>query len=250
MPEPDIFPEQDFGRVSLRAARGPADMQQVAELRKVRFRDNKSGDMDSFDALCTHLLVAEKGREAALACARIRVLRGAALNSCYSGQHYDLSPLIEADLNALELGRICIALDRRQDPDILRVLLSGIARFAVAAGVDVLIGCASFKGNDPARHKTALGWLRERHAGPPDLCPRKRDALSFDLPKLSEAGDQKAALHSIPPLLRMYMGMGGWVSDHAVRDPNLDTLHVFTAVEIAKIPPARKRLLMGMAQPR
>ena len=34
--------------------------------------------------------------------------------------------------------------------------------------------------------------------------------------------------------------MGGWVSDHAVRDPGLGTLHVFTAVEIARIPP-RKR---------
>ncbi|MBA4351813.1 MAG: ornithine-acyl-ACP acyltransferase, partial [Rhodobacter sp.] len=34
-----------------------------------------------------------------------------------------------------------------------------------------------------------------------------------------------------------------WVSDHAVLDPDLDTLHVFTAVEIAAIPPVRARLL-------
>lgn len=250
MPEPTIFQEQDYGRIKLRAAHSPADLEQVAALRKVRFRNNKSADMDRFDALCTHLLVSENGSDEALACARIRLLHGAALDSGYSGQHYDLSPLIEADLHALELGRICIAQDRRQDPDIFRALLSGIARFAVAARADVLIGCASFSGNDPARHEAALGWLMARHAGPAALCPRKRDALAFDLPRISEGKDQKAAVQSIPPLLRMYLGMGGWVSDHGVRDPNLNTLHVFTAVEIARIPPARKRLLMGMTQPR
>jgi putative hemolysin len=92
--------------------------------------------------------------------------------------------------------------------------------------------------------------LRARHTGPAELCPAKRDPLAFDLPQPGDIADQKGAMQSIPPLLRMYLGMGGWVSDHAVRDPNLDTLHVFTAVEIARIPPNRKRLLMGMAQSR
>ena len=37
--------------------------------------------------------------------------------------------------------------------------------------------------------------------------------------------------------------MGGWVSDHAVVDNDLGTLHVFTGVEISRIPAARARLL-------
>ena len=41
--------------------------------------------------------------------------------------------------------------------------------------------------------------------------------------------------------------MGGWVSDHAVIDARMNTLHVFTGVEIAAIPPARKRLLRAVA---
>jgi hypothetical protein len=40
--------------------------------------------------------------------------------------------------------------------------------------------------------------------------------------------------------------LGGWVSDHAVIDPDLDTLHVFTAVEVARIPPARARALRAL----
>ncbi len=47
----------------------------------------------------------------------------------------------------------------------------------------------------------------------------------------------------MPPLLRTYLAMGGWVSDHAVIDRALHTLHVLTVVEIAKIPPARAKAL-------
>jgi hypothetical protein len=37
--------------------------------------------------------------------------------------------------------------------------------------------------------------------------------------------------------------MGGWVTDHAVIDYDLNTLHVFTGVEISRVPAARARLL-------
>jgi L-ornithine Nalpha-acyltransferase len=51
----------------------------------------------------------------------------------------------------------------------------------------------------------------------------------------------------MPPLLKTYLMMGGWVSDHAVVDRDLGTMHVFTGVEISAIPPARKRLLRSVA---
>ena len=51
----------------------------------------------------------------------------------------------------------------------------------------------------------------------------------------------------MPPLLRTYLIMGGWVSDHAVVDRQMNTLHVFTGLEIGAIPPARKKLLRAVA---
>lgn len=54
--------------------------------------------------------------------------------------------------------------------------------------------------------------------------------------------DPKRAMAELPPLLRTYLMMGGWVSDHAVVDRHLNTLHVFTGLEIRAIPPARARL--------
>jgi len=41
--------------------------------------------------------------------------------------------------------------------------------------------------------------------------------------------------------------MGGWVSDHAVLDFDLDTLHVFTGLEIRAIPEGRARALRMVA---
>ena len=54
-------------------------------------------------------------------------------------------------------------------------------------------------------------------------------------------------MRHMPPLLRTYLGMGGWVSDHAVIDRDLDTLHVFTGVEVGAIPDRRKRALRALA---
>ena len=53
-------------------------------------------------------------------------------------------------------------------------------------------------------------------------------------------------MQAMPPLLRTYLMMGGWVSDHAVIDPQMNTLHVFTGLEIRAIPEARKRLLRAV----
>ena len=49
----------------------------------------------------------------------------------------------------------------------------------------------------------------------------------------------------LPPLLRFYLALGARVSDHAVVDRDLDTLHVLTLLRPADIPPARLRALLG-----
>ena len=59
--------------------------------------------------------------------------------------------------------------------------------------------------------------------------------------------DPRRAMAAMPPLLRSYLAMGGWVSDHAVVDPAMQTMHVFTGVEVAAIPPSRKRLLRAVS---
>jgi len=55
--------------------------------------------------------------------------------------------------------------------------------------------------------------------------------------------DIKKTNADMPPVLITYLLMGGWVNNHAVIDRDLNTIHVFTAVDIKAIPQARKRFL-------
>lgn len=246
-PEPQPAQAFSFGRLQVCLVSDAQQMRDVQSLRAARFRGKRGGsDLDLFDPLCQHLLIRDQPAGNAVAAARLRVLsEPQAMATSYTAQFYDLTHLGARGTRLLEIGRICIADDRRQDPDILRALLAGLTRHAVAARAEMLMGCASFTGADPVRHAEALAYLAANHIGPADLRPRRRNALAVALP--GDAPVAAVALRRIPPLLRMYLGMGGWVSDHAICDPDLDTLHVFAAVETARIPPARLRVLQALA---
>jgi putative hemolysin len=64
--------------------------------------------------------------------------------------------------------------------------------------------------------------------------------------EITSKPDLARANAAMPPLLRTYLMMGGWVSDHAVIDRAMNTLHVFTALEIGTIPEARKTRLRAL----
>ena len=116
---------------------------------------------------------------------------------------------------------------------------------SIGAGVELLFGCSSFLGTDAAGYEDAFAMLRERHLAPKRWLPRVKAPKVFRFARALKLRkpDPRAAMAEMPPLLRSYLAMGGWVSDHAVVDSQMDTLHVFTGLEISAIPPGRARLL-------
>lgn len=236
------------GRLTVRAALSGGDMDRLLALRGRVFRgDAAAVDRDRFDAQAMQVLVEAGG--AVLAGFRLIALdSGADIGRGYAGQRYDLSRLAAFDTPILELGRFCTDPAAGADPDILRAAWAFITREVDARGVGMLCGCTSFPGADPAPHRAALAHLT-RHLAPAALAPAPRGAgaIPFARDLAGVVPDPVAALAGLPPLLRTYLMMGGWVSDHAVPDHDLDTLHVFTAVEIAAIPPARARALRALA---
>ncbi len=198
-------------------------------------------DGDAFDPLCRHLVVRE-GTGALVACCRVLgFAAGQDLSASYAAQVYDLTGLSAFPGHRMELGRFCLH-PARHDPDILRLIWGALTAIVDADGVAMLFGCSSFVGADPAPHLPALAALPP-YVGPAAYIPGPRAAERVGFP----AGPGTAA--GLPPLLRTYLTMGGWVSDHAVIDRDLDTLHVFTALPIAQIPAARARALRAIAAP-
>jgi putative hemolysin len=233
------------GRYAARFAQGPNE---VAAAQALRYRaffpargDGAGLDIDSFDVAAHHVLIWDQQDDDLVACYRIQIYQGAAVLQSYAGQFYDLSALAAFPGPLMELGRFCLH-PERHDPDILRLAWAAMAHLVDQAGVRLLFGCSSFAGADPARHAVALGFLAGR-IGPVCWRPGAKAAHRVDLAAHAGAGGQPQALEGIPALLRTYLGMGGWVSDHAVIDPQMNTLHVLTGVEIDKIPAPRARAL-------
>jgi putative hemolysin len=243
------------GRYRARIAQTKADLIAAQRLRAVAFlqaasRDHGILDQDSFDERCTHILVEEVEGGRLVCCFRMLALGdGGEIRRSYSAQFYELSALTKFQGTMVEMGRFCIAPDVH-DPDILRVAWGAITRFVDENGVELLFGCSSFQGADAEKHRDAFAMLAERHIAPRHWLPRvKSPSVVRFADRLRRATpDIKRSMLAMPPLLRTYLMMGGWVSDHAVIDKQLNTLHVFTGLEIAAIPPARKKLLRTVAQ--
>lgn len=202
-------------------------------------------DADDYDDRCNHVLIRDGGSGALVACFRMLTLSdGAKIGDSYAARYYNLSRLRDFRGRMVEIGRFCIH-PERHDPDILRLAWGALARHVDAQGIDMLFGCSSFIGTDTHGYEDAFAMLRERHLAPKRWLPRVKAPQVFRFARalrLRQA-DPRRAMAAMPPLLRSYLAMGGWVSDHAVVDRQLDTLHVFTGLEIRAIPPGRAKLL-------
>jgi putative hemolysin len=142
----------------------------------------------------------------------------------------------------IEVGRFCIAPDVL-DADVLRVAWGALTQVVDEKEVGMLFGCTSFAGTDPARYGRAFAKLQAKHLGPANLRPLPLTDQVIPLAQVPKTGTDP-----MPPLLRTYLAMGGWVSDYAVIDPQLNTLHVFTCLAVASVPPSRAAALRALAQ--
>jgi len=233
------------GRYSVYQAETARDIAAAQALRARCF--GLSRDADSFDHHCAHILVTRICDGALVCCFRMMPLSGAEISRSYSAQYYELDALAGYAGRMVEMGRFCVDPDV-SDPDILRVAWGAMTAYVDDNAVELLFGCSSFAGTETAHYLDAFAMLKARHLAPKRWLPRVKAPHVFRFAsRLRRKPDVRKAMLRMPPLLRTYLMMGGWVSDHAVVDRQMNTLHVFTGVEIGAIPPARKRLLRAVA---
>jgi L-ornithine Nalpha-acyltransferase len=242
------------GCYRLRTAATADDLRDLLNLRGLAFHPGRRQtadellDQDGFDPLCSHALIEDLRDGRLVGGFRLRVIRdGGQIGTSYAAQFYDLSRLQQFARPMVEIGRFCIHPDRH-DPDILRLAWAGLTRHVDAEGIEMMFGCSSFRGTDHDRYLDSFAMLRDAHLAPPQWRPGiKAPAVIRFGHALPAQPDRRRGLQGMPPLLRTYLMMGGWVSDHAVVDRQMNTLHVFTGLEISAIPDARKRLLRAVS---
>ena len=192
-------------------------------------------DFDSFDDYCDHLLVIDQSLPAGprRVVGTYRLLRRAAAASrgnFYSVDAYDIGQIEAFAGEILELGRSCIESAYRQR-SIMQLMWRGIADYVLYHDIGLMFGCASLPGTDPALHRLALSYLHHYHLAPPNLRARALPERYVAMNAMArEAIDTRKALGRLPPLIKGYLRLGGFVGDGAVIDRQFNTIDVSVVV--------------------
>ena len=205
-------------------------------------------DVDDFDTVCQHVLIENLETEKLICCYRIlKFDNGENISSSYSSKFYDLKALESYTEPMIEIGRFCID-SEVNDPSVVLTAWAALAQIVDQNQTELLFGCSSFEGIEKEKYLDSFALLRDRYMAPDHWRPKIKAAQVFYYSKdLIYKVDKKKALLNMPPLLKTYLSMGAWVSDHAVVDLNMKTLHLFTGMEISKIPQSRKQFLLNLA---
>jgi len=246
-----------IGPLEVRLARKKSEIRRAQRLRYKVFYEEMSAtpnalailsrrDEDSYDPIFDHLLVVDcadqgKGRwRRSKIVGTYRVLRqdvAGLYDGFYTQGEYDIAPLIEAkaDCSFMELGRSCVLKPYRTRRTI-ELLWQGIWSYVHEHGIDVMLGCASFEGTDPAAHAQALSFLHHTALAPEEWRVRAHDRLRIDMNMMpAEAICRRAALKALPPLIKGYLRAGAYIGDGAVIDHQFGTTDVLIILPVEAI---------------
>jgi len=193
-------------------------------------------DYDAFDNVADHLLVVDHalgdGERSVVGTYRlIRREAAALIGRFYSADEYDLTPVLEFPGRVLELGRSCVDVAYR-DRAAMQLLWRGIAAYVFWHRIDLMFGCASLAGTDPDALGPELTYLYLAHLAPPELRLRALPSRFVEMRRIDAAAlDARRALARLPPLIKGYLRLGGFVGDGAVVDRQFNTTDVAIIVK-------------------
>ncbi|MGO8914751.1 MAG: GNAT family N-acetyltransferase [Stellaceae bacterium] len=193
-------------------------------------------DFDDFDGICDHLLVVDHARgggpQAVVGTYRL-IRRPAAERHgrFYSAAEYDIAKMTAYPGEILELGRSCVDPSARGRPTV-QLLWRGLAAYVFHHDIALMFGCASLPGTDADALAVPLSYLYHHHLAPPALRPRALAQHYVDMRRLDAASLNPArALGDLPPLIKGYLRVGGFVGDGAVVDRQFNTTDVCVVVK-------------------
>ncbi len=247
LPDGAGFGELRAGPLGVRLAKEPWELEAAQALRYRVFYQEMGAiptaemaatrrDTDRFDAVADHLLVIDhalgEGPESVVGTYRlIRRPAAAKAGGFYSAGEYDIACIEAFPGEILELGRSCVDAGYRTRPT-LQLLWQGIAAYVFRHRIDLMFGCASLHGTDPDALAAPLTWLWHNHLAPPALRPRALADRYVEMRRMDPRRiDVRAVLNDLPPLIKGYLRLGGFVGDGAVIDHQFNTTDVCVVVK-------------------
>ncbi|KAA5605381.1 GNAT family N-acetyltransferase [Roseospira marina] len=193
-------------------------------------------DFDAFDEIADHLLVIDhslgNGPERVVGTYRLmRREHAARAGRFYTSAEYDISAIVNQPCEVMELGRSCVDV-RYRNRHTMQQLWRGIAAYVFRHDVGLMFGCASLHGNDVEEHAAALSYLHHCHLAPealrPVVLPQFYQTMNLMPP---EAYDARRVLAGLPPLVKGYLRLNGYVGDGAYIDQQFNTTDVCVIVK-------------------
>jgi L-ornithine Nalpha-acyltransferase len=241
------FTELRTGNLGVRLASSDAEIDAVQALRYRVFYQEMGAqadaatvaaerDIDAFDAVADHLLVVDhdlgEGPDSVVGTYRlIRQAAAAKLGRFYSADEFDISVLEKFPGEKLELGRSCTDVAYRSRA-VLQLLWRGIAAYVFHYGIDLMFGCASLNGTDPDALSAELTYLAAHHLAPPSIRPRALERRYVEMLRQDPSSlDARQSLMRLPPLIKGYLRLGGFVGEGAVIDRQFNTTDIAVVVQ-------------------
>ncbi|MEW5729589.1 MAG: GNAT family N-acyltransferase [Pseudomonadota bacterium] len=194
----------------------------------------RGADFDEFDAICDHLLVIDPAKGGSGVVGTYRLIRrsvGEAFGRFYTAGEYDIAKILDKGGNFMELGRSCVDAAYR-NRSTMNLLWAGIANYVWDNGIELMFGCASLPGTDPDKLAVQLSYLHHFHLAPAEIRPRALPGLHVGMDRLpKDAIDPRRALRELPPLVKGYLMLGGFIGDGAVIDQQFNTTDVCVMVK-------------------
>ena len=248
-PEPpaEAFEPIMVGNLVARLANTSAEIKAAQSLRYRVFYEEMSAipsdkvkatrrDFDRFDEICDHLLVIDTKRTdlPGGVVGTYRLLRSTVAQQnggFYTSDEYEIGRLVSGHGPTLELGRSCVEEEYRNRPT-MQLLWQSIAAYIFHYDIAIMFGCASMPGTDPEALAMPLSYMYHYHLAPPALRPIALRERYVDMRILPEDQiDQREALAALPPLIKGYLRLGGFVGDGAVVDHQFNTTDVSIIVK-------------------
>ena len=241
------FGELRGGSLGVRVATTEEEIDAALALRYRVFYDERGAladtaatttqrDRDEFDRVADHLLVVDHaiGSGPGSVIATYRLIRAAAaarIGRFYSSGEYDISNVVGFPGQIMELGRSCVhPLYRGRAA--MQLLWRGIAAYVFQHRIDLMFGCASLPGTDPDAVATDLTYLYVHHLAPSALRPRALPHRYVNMQRIDpRTMEPRRVLAQLPPLIKGYLRLGGFIGDGAVIDEQFNTTDIAVVVK-------------------